>query len=94
MSTPIQIEEEPCFIISNRIYLLYIKRYLLLNNCYRKQKRSHISVKPFLSQHKYLFYFTDSTTALKASGLFIAKSARTFLFKSMFLACTLPIKTE
>ena len=36
-------------------------------------------------------YFIFSTTALKAFGLFTAKSAKTFRFKSMLLALTFPI---
>jgi hypothetical protein len=39
-------------------------------------------------------YFTASITALKASGLFIAKSANTLRFKPISLAANLPINCE
>ena len=39
-------------------------------------------------------YFTFSTIALNASGLFIAKSAKTLRFNSMLLAFNLPMNTE
>ena len=39
----------------------------------------------------WLNYFNLSTIALKASGLFIAKSARTFLFNSILLDLIFPI---
>ena len=39
-------------------------------------------------------YFTILTTAVNASGLFIARSARTLRLSSMLFLCNLPINTE
>lgn len=56
-----------------------------------KIKKSDSYESDFSKVRLLLIYFTWSTTALKASGWFIAKSARTFLFSSIFLAFTFPI---
>ena len=59
-----------------------------LENWIKKRGKS-----PFSRLFKTI-YFTESTTALNASGLFIAKSARVFLFNSIPLAFTFPMNSE
>lgn len=56
------------------------------------QKKTYSKKSRFvhLSEMSY-FYFTLFTIALKASGWFIAKSAKTLRLSSMLLAFTLPI---
>ena len=51
----------------------------------------------FISEYDtigYLPYFSLSTIALKASGLFIAKSAKTLRFNSILLVLSFPINCE
>jgi hypothetical protein len=57
------------------------------------KKKTRINRAFLIVLYKYA-YFTASTTALKASGLFIAKSAKTLRFKPISLLVNLPIKTE
>ena len=60
----------------------------------KSRKAFSKSVKSLKISEILYYYFTASTTALKASGLFIAKSANTLRFKPISLAFNLPIKTE
>ena len=62
------------------------------------KKNRLISESVFISELLLLFrrkpYFTLFTIASKASGLFIAKSARTLRFNSILLALSFPMNFE
>ena len=64
------------------IYLLHVKSALIIDYAIVKigQKKKGTNWLPFLKICLKI-YFTASTIALKASGLFIAKSANTLRFK-------------
>ncbi len=61
-----------------------------------RQKKSRFSAAPYcnFSIKNVSAYFTRSTIALNASGLFIARSARALRFNSMPFFAKLPMKAE
>ncbi len=73
-------------------FLVEINLSSFLQRKRNKNKRSRTR-RNLNKRGKFIFnlYFTLSTMALKASGWFIAKSARTFLFSSIPLDFTFPM---
>ena len=68
--------------------------WIILSKSFKKcfkQKKLRINPKLFNFLKQFSLYFTASTTAAKACGSFIAKSAKTLRFNPMFLLANLPI---
>ena len=73
--------------LSFYIYNKFISKFIVIS---KNHNTLNFKVWVFLIS-EFIIYFTFSTIALKASGLFIAKSAKTLRFKSILLAFILPI---
>src|SRR5674476_1615440 len=58
------------------------------------KKRGYQPASSFLKLKSLIYFLTIITTALKASGLFIARSARVLRLISMLFLCINPMNTE